>query len=88
MTTKPRPLGNNAANAVDDIDEILEANRRVLVDSLTHIFRGDVNAAGAGIALAIDNNSLAARIAVLTRAGEFDCAARVLPESRNRRTQT
>jgi hypothetical protein len=85
MPQKPRPLGNNAADAVEDIDELLEDTQRILVGALTSALKGDINATGTSIAQAIDNNALAGRIAVLTRAGEFDRAARVWPEAQQRR---
>lgn len=83
MPSKPRPLGNNAADAVEDIDELLEANRRVLSAVLDHLFDGNINAAGKGVSHALENNTVAARIALLTRTGEFDTAARVLSEFRH-----
>lgn len=82
MPSKPRPLGNNAADAVGDIDELLEANRRVLNAVLDHLWDGDINAAGKGVSRALDNNSVADRIALLTLKGDFDTAARVLSDSR------
>lgn len=85
MPQKPRPLGNNAAHAVEDIDELSEDTQRILVRGLTSALQGDLNAAGTAFAQAIDNNSLIGRIAVLARAEQFDSASRVWPEAQQRR---
>lgn len=85
MPQKPRPLGNNAADAVEDIDELSADTERILVSALTSALKGDITGAGTGIAQAIDNNSLIGRIAVLTRAEQFDRAARVWPDAQMKR---
>lgn len=83
--TDSRPLGNNIAHALEDIDELIEANQRLLNAALKALLSGDLMRANLFIVEAIDGNALASRIAVLIRAGEFDRAARVWPEAQMKR---
>lgn len=87
MTTKPRELGNNAADAIDDVDELLDSTRRALRRGIAFAFRGDINAVGEAISDALEHVALAEKIVTLTRGKEYGAAARILPEYRSRESK-
>ena len=83
--TDPRPLGNNVIHALEDIDELVTANQRLLNVALKALLAGDLERANLFLVEAIENQLLSGRIALLLRTGEFDQAARVWPEAQMKR---
>lgn len=82
--SNPRPLPNNAIDAVSDVAELLNANRRAISGGLKALFNGNQSVAGDYMVTLADNNDLADRILTYLLAGQTDIAANLMSEERQK----
>lgn len=82
---KPRPLGNNARRAIEEVDDKLDDIRRTLLTALMELFNGDTNAAGRAVADALEDTAQAARITTLVSSGDIEAAVQFIEELNQRK---
>lgn len=83
MPYRARELGNNAKEAIGDVDELLECVRRALRRGIDNAYDGDVKTAGKAMNDALNNVVMAQSITTLILENRIDRAATMRAEYQN-----